>query len=295
MPHCFRCDRWFGSERALDQHLENSSAHHICYACDKDFTTAQGLDQHYTQSPRHYYCRHCEEHFDDDDELEEHYEEVHWYCSSCSKIFDSERGLEGHYRQSHYYCVPCKRFFQNAHNLDEHTRTSSRHNERKYECPSRNCNKSFVSYSDLTLHLESGFCRSGVDRHRINGLVRQYDRNNVITRPDHLLMGPDDFEPRVVQTYATERSFNDSRYECLLCRKEFRTLQSLNGHLNSPVHDDHMYRCPTRFDGCESEFKTLSGLMRHVESGSCEIYHFRGRMNRYLDNATSRIRQIGFY
>lgn len=31
MAFCGRCDRWFGSERALEQHKDDSNMHHICY------------------------------------------------------------------------------------------------------------------------------------------------------------------------------------------------------------------------------------------------------------------------
>lgn len=78
----------------------------------------------------------------------------------------------------------------------------------------------------------------------------------------------------MIQAYATARSFNGHDYECILCHKTFGSLSSLNLHLNSPVHDERIYHCPTEFSGCGTEFKTLSGLMRHAESGSCGILCF---------------------
>lgn len=90
MAYCDRCERYFGSESALDQHRANSSQHNICYDCDKDFATNQGLTQHFVQSPRHHYCQDCEEDFDDEDDLETHYEEEHHYCGSCRKVSSAD-------------------------------------------------------------------------------------------------------------------------------------------------------------------------------------------------------------
>ena len=86
MSFCSRCDRYFVSDRALEQHTENSSAHHICYSCNKDFASRHALIQHWVQSPRHDYCQRCDEHFDDEDELEEHYDDEHFRCRSCGKV-----------------------------------------------------------------------------------------------------------------------------------------------------------------------------------------------------------------
>ena len=86
MPRCDRCDRWFKNERALEQHKDDSSMHHICYDCNKDFTSNLALIQHFTQSPRHQYCRSCDEHFDDWDDLYDHYDEEHYYCRICNQV-----------------------------------------------------------------------------------------------------------------------------------------------------------------------------------------------------------------
>lgn len=86
MVFCRRCDRSFGSERAGEQHNDDSNMHHICYECDKDFTSARALEQHEFQSSRHPSCEQCRILFDDWDELEEHYSDEHYYCDICRKV-----------------------------------------------------------------------------------------------------------------------------------------------------------------------------------------------------------------
>ncbi|PVH73861.1 hypothetical protein DL98DRAFT_395894, partial [Cadophora sp. DSE1049] len=71
---------------------------------------------------------------------------------------------------------------------------------------------------------------------------------------------------------ATERSWNGQAYACYLCTRQFATLRSLNSHISSPVHEQHIYRCPGR--GCGRNFKLLSGLIQHVESESCGVMRF---------------------
>jgi hypothetical protein len=75
-------------------------------------------------------------------------------------------------------------------------------------------------------------------------------------------------------TYATERSYNGANYECFLCHREFCRLDSLNSHLQSPAHDEKIYRCPNR-DGCGVELSTMGALCQHAESDKCGVQRFR--------------------
>jgi hypothetical protein len=116
-------------------------------------------------------------------------------------------------------------------------------------------------------------------RKQLNRLVVHADSSNYITIPDRLLTGPlGHFEPPASpEMWATELSFNGLAYECFLCNSTFKTLESLNQHLQSPRHDDKIYRCPK--PDCRAEFKTLSGLCQHVESGSCHMNMFKRVQN----------------
>jgi len=59
---------------------------------------------------------------------------------------------------------------------------------------------------------------------------------------------------------------------CIEC-SELKTLERLNQHLQSPRHEDKIYRCPK--SDCRTEFVTLSGLCQHVEGGSCGVRMFK--------------------
>ena len=124
-------------------------------------------------------------------------------------------------------------------------------------------------------HLDSGRCPSRIDRHVVNGIVVRLDGDNVITNPARLILGEDGYDvPQPTVTYATQRSYNGANYECLLCHREFCRLDSLNSHLQSPAHDEKIYRCPNR-DGCGIELSTMSALCQHAESDKCGVQRFR--------------------
>ncbi|KAK7692187.1 hypothetical protein QCA50_003810 [Cerrena zonata] len=290
MAFCERCDRNFSHYRSLRQHLDSSPSHHICYECDRDFTTANGLIQHYVQSSFHSYCQRCSKHFDNDNTLRTHYEDAHWYCPSCNRFFVNETGLHEHNRQSHWYCESCRRTFQNENNLNVHLR-SSIHQPRRLKCPGRSCDATFVTEAHLVLHCESGTCPSGVTRQAVDRVVASIDRGNVITDPRRMI---ESSNSPVTQTWATGRSWNGEAYECFLCHKEYRSLSSLNQHLQSAAHQDKKYRCPPAWDGCNAQFKTLSGLMQHVESGSCDVERFRRRFTKVITDITDGMRMLTF-
>jgi len=93
------------------------------------------------------------------------------------------------------------------------------------------------------------------------------DRKNVITRPMITMPGYDG-----AKKIATERSWNGYAYECYLCSREFAAVNSLNSHIQSPAHEQDIYRCPK--SSCGRTYKVLSGLIQHVESESCGVMRF---------------------
>ena len=172
------------------------------------------------------------------------------------------------------YCADCKRSFQSESNLRHHL-NSRVHQPANVRCPGRDCHKAFLSNAALVLHFESGTCPSRMTRVQLNRFVVRADTNNYITNPARLLTGPlgRSEPPTPAVMWATELSFNGTAFECFLCQSTFTTLARLNQHLQSPRHEDKIYRCP-KID-CRTEFVTLSGLCQHVEGGSCGIRMFR--------------------
>ncbi|KAH9989522.1 hypothetical protein BJV77DRAFT_963881 [Russula vinacea] len=237
------------------------------------------------------YCNRCKRSFPHDRALEQHKEDSnsHWPCDDCDRDFSSYEARQQHYANSssHHYCEDCDRHFQNENNLHQHM-NSKVHQPTKFRCPGRGCTKSFVSASALTLHLESGTCRSGMTRKKLNRCVVRADTKHYITNPERLLTGPLGWcePPSRTATWATERSWNGSEYECFLCNSTFKSLARLNQHLKSPRHDEKIYRCPK--SDCRIEFVTLSGLCQHVEVGSCGVRMFR-RVRNAMDLAVDSL------
>lgn len=144
------------------------------------------------------------------------------------------------------------------------------------------------------LHLESGGCHSGVTRQMIDKFAVQHDKHRVITDSAKLISYDGDWQPPPpITSYATQRSFNGTAYECILCQRTFRQLESLNQHLSSPFHADEIYRCPQAFSGCGTHFNTLSGLVQHVEHSGCGVRRFAKKMRNVMDDMTSRMGRLG--
>ncbi|KAF4821373.1 hypothetical protein CGCSCA4_v008871 [Colletotrichum siamense] len=70
-----------------------------------------------------------------------------------------------------------------------------------------------------------------------------------------------------------------------MCGNLYGKLNSLNQHLNSPVHQQSLYHCPNRH--CGREFTTLAATMNHLESESCGFMRFEAvqqNVGRILDS-----------
>lgn len=66
-------------------------------------------------------------------------------------------------------------------------------------------------------------------------------------------------------------------FSCKLCSKMFQTPSALQNHINSTAHSPRVYHCPEFLfpsghilQKPQRKFKSLSGLVAHLESGSCE-------------------------
>jgi len=218
-----------------------------CDRCDRPFGTVGSLNQHKQNSLNHYLC--------------------------CGKDFLTYSRQQQHWSGSptHHYCLDCDRHFQNENNFVNH-RNSSIHHPKDILCPS-GCGMSFVSNSALVLHLEAGYCSSGINRDSVNRFVRRYDRNNVITDPSRFITYGSGDDDEDISYIATRESWNGSGFECYFCNNVYRKLKQLNQHLASPAHQQKFYIC--RGPECSSNFSTLSALCQHIESGKCGVQKFR--------------------
>lgn len=193
--------------------------------------------------------------------------------------------------------MECRRVFKDGETLAKHLDTNSVHVGRTIHCPVWDCVKAFAYSSALIHHLESGACRSGMDRHKVNRITVKLDTDNVITNPARLLAGPDGYYPsQFASSWAgtgqASRSPDSGRYECPVCAKGFREWWDLRNHLESPAHDVAIYRCPKAWQGCEAEFRTLSALCQHVESGVCGAGRLGGSIQTTVGSLADRVKRL---
>jgi len=270
---CLSCSKTFTTISGLTSHCKakgHTANRFVCEVCNVSFLSSTALGSH-MNSPRH--ADDYDSDSDDDDDP---------YCYRCKLQFTNMIALSQHLFESskHNWCFECSRDFKSKSALANHQRSLAHHG-RDFKCPF--CKRMFKSPSGIAMHIESG-CHK-FTRHHVTAAVQRMKiiPNISIKR----IMGPVQ-PPTTVRTYiATEASFNGSAYACYLCRKSFRTLSALNGHLNSPAHDDDEFRCPK----CKNKFKLISGFVQHLESHSCGLAKTT-RINNYFNDLTAQFSRL---
>ncbi|KAI0100271.1 hypothetical protein GGR51DRAFT_358644 [Nemania sp. FL0031] len=245
---CDACYRTFGSYRALTQHQvavgheEEDPFKFKCQRCSYTFRTQYAADEHMDMN-NHYKHR----------------------CSCCTTTLPTEAEIKEHEVEDHYWCSDCERGFQNYNNIKMHL-NSRVHRGNSISCPF--CKSLFTTAAGIAHHLETGSCPNAkrLNRDEVYKLVRRLDNDGLIANKLLEWEGSTTYE-------ATSRAWNGHYFECYLCHRQFNTLQSLNQHLQSPVHQQKLYHCPNRFH-CKKEFTTLAGLCNHLESESCGAMRF---------------------
>ena len=139
------------------------------------------------------------------------------------------------------------------------------------KCPL--CSKAFKIPSVIALHIESGACHN-INRRQVTAAIHSLTITPTISNSHRLHAATTTASPiksrTIAQYSATEQAFNGSAYECYFCHRTFRTLISLNAHLNSPSHDADEFMCPK----CKQTYKLISGLIQHIESEICGLARF---------------------
>ena len=197
---CNTCQKSFPGLCALEDH-QRAKAHCYCQICTIFFTSESKAVTHFeTFHASQFRCCDCERDFPNEDALEQHLaNKVHRRipCQVCEQDFGSKPALDRHIVKEHHASVNPKREFwpQNIHgcyicqrrfltkvSLDQHLTSLKHHPLSDLGCvTSDKCKRRFLSPSALLHHLESGTCRSGVDRDIINNLVQDNDVERIIS------------------------------------------------------------------------------------------------------------------
>lgn len=232
--------------------------------CPRRFNTVRQRKFH--REEEHTYCVGCRDYlYDGESGIMLHYKDEHPLCESHGQYFDDAEDAHEHYKLHHgdTYCEPCRKLCSSSHNLEQHLRSGA-HKARDVPC-AFGCAETFISHSAMLLHLEQGRCASGATRAELNRSIAAMDRGHVIVKPAARRIEP---PTRWLVTDAMQDSYS-LLWHCYLCNKTTRTRQQMQAHLDSPAHDDKLFRCPS---GCGKETSTLSGMMQHVESQACNAY-----------------------
>ncbi|KAJ3407775.1 hypothetical protein HDV05_005300 [Chytridiales sp. JEL 0842] len=190
------------------------------------------------------------------------------YCSKCERFFSTQHGFNQHLAKhsAHNYCFTCKRDFKAPQDLAKHL-NSPAHTPRTLKCPM--CAETrFKTVSAICMHVESGGCPNvKLSRSQLANIIRTWETRmnitNGITKKRIGWTENDVGSERPAR--AGEGCWNGRAFECYLCHREFQSLNGLNVHLNSPIHEQKEYICTT--PGCPREFTSLSGLVLHIEAG----------------------------
>ena len=195
---CQHCQLSFASPESLGQH--DSALHSwTCPQCHTHLATEKALAQH-QQATGHCYCGDCDRPFSSASLLRQHLttsqHSSEFRCCDCNRNFTSSSALGDHLRDKvhgppkrlrqlqpgPYDCRTCNRKFRSADALHQHVNSLIHRPLSDLACVAHSsCKSRFSSPSALLHHLESGACRSGMNRQKLNMLVLAQDTERIIT------------------------------------------------------------------------------------------------------------------
>lgn len=139
---------------------------------------------------------------------------------------------------------------------------------RHIPCRVKGCEGMFKSPSGVAHHLESN-THEGIHRHTVTAVAQTMEIVPEISLNKRNALDASTITP-LISYEADEASFNGQHFKCVLCpKKEFKSIDALHAHLNSPAHDADEFKCPKK--GCGREFVLISALTQHIESETCGL------------------------
>lgn len=137
------------------------------------------------------YCIPCKKTFASKSSTDDHHKKFHdpnrafeFGCLDCGQSFSSntilKRHIRGHAAKLEIFsCEPCGKEYNKRSDLYEHLRSES---HLRLKCfGGSKCDRTFATPSAMIMHLESGACKSNIDRKGIDQLLQQHDTTNIIT------------------------------------------------------------------------------------------------------------------
>ncbi|KAL7916364.1 hypothetical protein GGI35DRAFT_35963 [Trichoderma velutinum] len=215
------CGRPFRDEKDLKQHRKARSRY-ICRRCNKCLPSIASFVEHQTlratcwENPLKdmlWRCNDCGAVFDSRAASSQHLQvtghATEFRCCDCNKGFKTENALMAHLEAKDHgtplaksgkekgpkepkenrECKECNRTFKNGKALKQHQDSVIHRPISNLTCMAGKicgveCNAHFRNPSALVAHMESGTCRSGMDRQKLNRLVLMQDDEHLITSSD---------------------------------------------------------------------------------------------------------------
>lgn len=206
---CYLCNKMkFKTSKDLDFYVKDK--HAICPTCNQRFPTKQHRSNHQKQMG-HCYCREHAQEFQSTDEFRAHKRAAthvkDFICTICNnREFSTQQALDDHLRdfvhtvrssqaddaksqaarlrieQRNRYCLDCEKQFPSLKAFHQHKASSKHYPLSELTCPlSTQCEKVFTTPSALIKHWESGACKSGMNRLKLNDIAHQHDTGSHIT------------------------------------------------------------------------------------------------------------------
>ena len=200
--YCIECRRAFASDSALADHqLDKHYAGAACPSCEGGDLVA------YKRSNDRSFCKDCERNYYNNLPTQ-------FRCCDCERDFVNESALNQHLaskihvspRHLETVCEECDKEFKSENALRQHMASVKHAPLCNVNCVAhKKCKRHFNCPSGLVQHLESGACRSGLNRQKINKVVQQKDTARLITGPD-ILEGIEFLGDRSSATTSSARS-----------------------------------------------------------------------------------------
>ncbi|TFK29516.1 hypothetical protein FA15DRAFT_582328, partial [Coprinopsis marcescibilis] len=210
-------------------------------------------------------------------------------CAPCNMVFATIMLLETHRRQNHHWCFICSRDFKSQGALRAHSRSLA-HVNRHIPCRVSGCEKHLKSPSGVAHHLESNV-HNHIHRNAVTAAAQTIDIIPAISLKNRIAGDGIGTAPATVTSYvATAAAWNGKHFECFLCHRGFKELQSLNQHLNSASHDGDEFKCPNA--KCGRSFTLISGFVQHLESRSCKLADIKRIQEHFNDLAAQVDRML---
>ncbi|KNZ56523.1 hypothetical protein VP01_2383g2 [Puccinia sorghi] len=173
-------------------------------------------------------------------------------CRPCGRTFAGKKDYENHlwHSKRHFYCKPCKRDFSTSEARLAHQTHALAHRACKW-CPSQPSATLAIHYQ--LVHRECPRCAI---------VFRDLDQFHAHCRATH---------PKIY---------------CENCNKLFKTRNNLVIHELSHHHQARSIVCP--WAECGAEFLSESGVVAHLESGSCVSGADQGMIDQMMETHDPR-------